>query len=92
MLYRLHSTGKGLVHYRILPVCSGDEFYSRDRRYGLNKFDVTIATRIEGYEVKDADQVMLRDGILVVVKGNKTLYFNWDRIEYYSVEEQEVSE
>lgn len=58
----------------------------------MKKFHVTIATRCEGYEVKDADQVMLRDGILVVVKGNETLYFNWDRIDYYSVEEKEVSE
>lgn len=58
----------------------------------MKKFHVIIATRIEGYEVKDADQVMQRDGILVVIKGNKTLYFNWDRVEYYSVEEQEVSE
>lgn len=58
----------------------------------MKKFHVTIATRIEGYEVKDADQVMLRDGILVVIKGNATLYFNWDRIDYYKVEEQEVSE
>lgn len=58
----------------------------------MKKYDVTIATRIEGYEVENADQVMLRDGILVVVKGNTTLYFNWDRIDYYKVEEQEVSE
>lgn len=54
----------------------------------MMKFHVTIATRIEAYEVKDADQVMLRDGILVVVKGNETLYFNWDRIEYYQVKEK----
>lgn len=58
----------------------------------MKKYHVTIATRIEGYEVEDADQVMLRDGILLVVKGNTTLYFNWDRTEYYKVEEQEVSE
>lgn len=58
----------------------------------MKKFHVTITTRCEEYVVEDADQVMLRDGILVVVKGNKTLYFNWDRIEYYSSEEKEVSE
>ena len=58
----------------------------------MKKYHVTITTRIEGYEVEDADQVMLRDGILVVVQGNKTLYFNWDRIDYYTVKEQEVSE
>lgn len=58
----------------------------------MKKYHVTIATRIEGYEVEDADQVMLRDGILVVVQGNKTLYFNWDRIDYYTVKEQENDE
>lgn len=58
----------------------------------MKKYDVTIATRIEGYEVENADQVMLRDGILVVIKGNETLYFNWDRIDYYRVKEKEVSE
>ena len=54
----------------------------------MMKFSVTIATRCEEYVVEDADQVMLRDGILVVVKGNETLYFNWDRIEYYKVKEK----
>lgn len=58
----------------------------------MKKFRVTIATRCDGYVAEDVDQVMLRDGILVVVKGNTTLYFNWDRIDYYKVEEQEVSE
>lgn len=63
----------------------------------MKKFRVTIITRCDGYVAEDADQVMLRDGILVVIEGNKTSYFNWDRIEYYSieyysVEEQEVSE
>ena len=58
----------------------------------MKKFHVAITTRVEDYLVEDADQVMLRDGILVVIKGSKTLYFNWDRIEYYSVEEKEVSE
>ena len=58
----------------------------------MKKFHVTIATRFEGYEVEDADQVMLRDGILAVVKGNETLCFNWDRVDYYKIEEQEVSE
>jgi len=58
----------------------------------MKKFRVTITTRCDGYVAEDVDQVMLRDGILVVVKGNTTLYFNWDRIDYYKVEEQEVSE
>jgi len=58
----------------------------------MKKFRVTIATRCDGYVAEDVDKVMLRDGILVVVKGNTTLYFNWDRIDYYKVEEQEVSE
>lgn len=58
----------------------------------MKKFHVTITTSGGEYAVEDADQVMQRDGILVVIKGNKTLYFNWDRIEYYSVEEKEVSE
>lgn len=58
----------------------------------MKKFRVTITTRCDGYVAEDVDQVMLRDGILVVVKGNMTLYFNWDRIDYYKVEEQEVSE
>ena len=58
----------------------------------MKKFRVTIATRCDGYVAEDVDQVMLRDGILVVVKGNTTLYFNWDRIDYYKVEKQEVSE
>lgn len=58
----------------------------------MKKYDVTIVTRIEGYEVENADQVMLRDGILVIIKGNETLYFNWDRIDYYRVKEKEVSE
>lgn len=55
----------------------------------MKKFHIAITTRVENYVVEDADQVMLRDGILVVIKGNKTLYFNWDRIEYYIVEEKE---
>lgn len=58
----------------------------------MKKFDVTIMTRFDNYNVEDADQVMLRDDILAIIKGNKALYFNWDRIEYYSVEEKEVSE
>ena len=58
----------------------------------MKRFRVTITTRCDGYVAEDVDQVMLRDGILVVVKGNTTLYFNWDRIDYYKVEEQEVSE
>lgn len=58
----------------------------------MKKFHVAITTRCEEYVVEDADQVMQRDGILVVIKGNKTLYFNWDRIEYYSVEEKEDDE
>ena len=55
----------------------------------MKKFHIAITTRVENYVVEDADQVMLRDGILVVIKGNKTLYFNWDRIEYYIFEEKE---
>ena len=58
----------------------------------MKKFYVTITTRCEEYAVEDADLIMCRDGILVVNKGNTTLYYNWDRIEYYRVEEKEVSE
>ena len=58
----------------------------------MKEFHVTITTNSGEYAVEDADQVMLRDGILAVVKGNKTLCFNWDRIDYYTVEEKEVSE
>lgn len=58
----------------------------------MRKFDVTVMTRFDNYKVEDADQVFLTDGMLGIIKGNKTLYFNWDRIEYYSFEEKEVSE
>lgn len=61
----------------------------------MKKFRVTIATRCDGYVAEDVDQVSFKPimgGILVVVEGNTTLYFNWDRIDYYKVEEQEVSE
>lgn len=55
----------------------------------MKKFDITIMTRFDNYHVEDADQVMQRDGMIVIIKENKTLYFNWDKIEYYSVEEKE---
>lgn len=51
----------------------------------LKKSYVTIV-------IEDADQVILRDGILAVVKGNEPLCFDWDRVDYYKVKEQEVSE
>ena len=58
----------------------------------MRKFDITVMTRFDNYKVEDADQVFLKDGILAIIKGNKTHYFNLDRIEYYSVEEKEISE
>ena len=59
----------------------------------MRKFDVAIMTRFDTYHIEDADEVFLTDDrILGIVKGNKTTYFNWDRIEYYSFEEKEISE
>lgn len=55
----------------------------------MKKFDITINTRFDNYHVEDADRVMQRDGTIVIIKENKTLYFNLDKIEYYSIEEKE---